>query len=152
MRECNPKSVLEAWQHKGSHSRTPGYEYGRLRKAPWPYRSRRRESEPFYTQFPPAGQLSELFRELTTKWREDTKLSSSPTEVAMHPAYQRIIGLGPRILPYILREMDEGYSGHWFWALKAITGADPVKPHDRGRVKLMTRAWLEWAQQYGIQW
>lgn len=45
-------------------------------------------------------------------------------EMAMHPAYQRIIGLGPEVAPLLLRELER-QPDHWFWALKALTGADP---------------------------
>ena len=31
---------------------------------------------------------------------------------------------------------------HWFWALIAITGEDPVAPKDRGKLQEMTDAWL----------
>jgi hypothetical protein len=60
----------------------------------------------------------------------------------MHPAYQRIIGMGPVVLPLILREMQER-GGHWFWALRAISEEDPVDAQDAGAIKKMTEAWLQ---------
>lgn len=69
-------------------------------------------------------------------------------EIAMHPAYQQIIGMGPTAIPFILSEMKEK-KGHWFWALKSITGDDPVAPLDRGNVKKMTAAWLSWGREQG---
>ena len=65
----------------------------------------------------------------------------------MHPAYQQIIGMGEEALPLILEELSRR-PGHWFWALKAITGEDPVPAEHAGEVPEMTRAWLEWGRQH----
>jgi hypothetical protein len=68
--------------------------------------------------------------------------------MAMHPAYQQIIGLDSPALPLILLELRRELD-HWFWALKAITGQDPVPPESRGRVQKMTDAWLDWGREHG---
>jgi hypothetical protein len=67
----------------------------------------------------------------------------------MHPAYQQIIGMGVDALPLILRELERE-PDHWFWALEAITGENPVPPTDRGRLNEMARAWLRWASEHSI--
>ena len=90
-----------------------------------------------------------LFAELTKQWQSETRLSSSPAEMAMHPAYQRIIGMGRRAVPLILRELQRS-PHHWFWALAAITGEDPVPRQDRGRVSRMTEVWLQWGRSKGL--
>jgi hypothetical protein len=82
------------------------------------------------------------FAELASTWRSETGHLSSITQKAIHPAYQRIIGMGERALPLILREL-QARRGHWFWALHAITGEDPVPPEDAGDVDKMRDAWLE---------
>jgi hypothetical protein len=87
--------------------------------------------------------LSGEFRELAAKWKEDTQFQSSPTLIAMHPSYQRIIGMGRQVLPFILHDL-EATNAPWFWALKAITGEEPVRPEDRGYIDRMTRAWIAW--------
>lgn len=69
----------------------------------------------------------------------------------MHSAYQQIIGLGPAVVPLLLAELDRE-PDHWFWALKAITGADPLPPDGRGRVGEMTQAWLRWGREQGYRW
>ena len=86
------------------------------------------------------------FQALATTWRNETQLLSSATEMAMHPAYQQIIGMGPVAIPLLLREL-QNKPDHWFWALKAITGVDPVKPSERGRQKQMVAAWLHWGKE-----
>ncbi|MGO9273516.1 MAG: hypothetical protein ACLQOO_25315 [Terriglobia bacterium] len=50
----------------------------------------------------------------------------------------------PLILAELRRELD-----HWFWALKAITGEDPVPAVRRGNMKEMAEIWLEWGRQRG---
>ncbi|HDY67966.1 MAG TPA: hypothetical protein ENH85_09265 [Candidatus Scalindua sp.] len=88
------------------------------------------------------------FQELKSRWEVDTAILSSITEIAMHPAYQQIIGMGRNTIPLILAELKER-PGHWFWALKSITGEDPVLPEQRGRIKEMTKAWLNWGRDKG---
>ena len=74
------------------------------------------------------------------------------TEVPMsqeqQDAYQQIIGMGITAIPFILREMAVK-PGQWFWALKSISGEDPVAPECRGNVKEMTNAWLKWGKERG---
>jgi hypothetical protein len=89
------------------------------------------------------------FEALARQWRSDTRFASSTTEIAMHPAYQRIIGLGPAAVPFILAELRRE-PGPWFWALAAITGADPVPQADRGKLDSMTQAWLAWGEAQGF--
>ena len=90
------------------------------------------------------------FDRLAGQWREETAMSSSVVEMAMHPAYQQIIGMGRAAVPYILRELSR-QADHWFWALKAITGEDPVPERDRGDLARMTQAWLVWGARYGYR-
>lgn len=100
---------------------------------------------------PAASTHEKRFRDLVAKWKADTMYVSSVTQMATHPAYQQIIGMGRSALPLLLRELAEN-GGHWFWALKAITGDDPVPPEDRGNVARMTAAWLAWGRANGYEW
>lgn len=88
------------------------------------------------------------FSTLRTAWEADTATLSSTTAIAMHPAYQQIIGMGPDAIPLILQELERK-PGHWFWALKSITGEDPVLPEHRGQIAQMTESWLKWGDQQG---
>ena len=83
------------------------------------------------------------FNRLKCKWQEDTAFSSSITEIAMHPAYQQIIGLGKEALPFIVNELAME-PNIWFWALKAITGVDPVPPEKIGDIDAMAYEWIKW--------
>jgi len=93
-----------------------------------------------------ADPATRFFR-LKQEWEEVTAMLSSITEIAMHPAYQQIIGMGPIAIPFIMRELEER-PAHWFWALKSITGEDPVPPEKRGRIGDMAKAWLIWGREH----
>jgi hypothetical protein len=91
------------------------------------------------------------FRELVSQWKQARGAKSSIAEMAMLPAYQRIIGMGPTAIPFILAELQsEGNApDHWFWALAAIAGENPVPAKSRGKLAEMANAWLEWGQRKG---
>ena len=93
--------------------------------------------------------LEPLFRSLADQWREDTRYDSFAHQYAQHPAYLRIIGMGPAAVPLILRELPAG-AARWFVALRAITGADPVAEADRGKVAEMAAAWRAWGRHNGL--
>jgi len=100
------------------------------------------------TLIAPPLQLSALFDQLAAEWREHTRYLSSPTAIATNRAYQRIIGLGPQVLPLILAELKQ-QPEQWFWALAAITGENPVPDAETGRTMAMRDAWLEWGRTNG---
>ena len=94
---------------------------------------------------------AEKFYSLAEAWRQDVRFTSSLTQMILHPTYQRIIGMGVAAVPFLLRELERK-PDHWFWALHAITGADPVKPEDRGKLRKMAEAWLTWGKEQGLTW
>lgn len=79
---------------------------------------------------------------------EETALSSSTIDMAMHPAYQQIIGMGKPAVPLLLEALLQK-PDHWLWALKAITGEDPVDVNDRGDLQRMSAARLNWGAHHG---
>jgi hypothetical protein len=92
--------------------------------------------------------LRSKFAHLTKQWKDETQFASTMIEIALHPAYQQIIGMGPAAISLILQRLKTE-PDHWFWALKAITGEDPVPESSRGRLKEMTEAWLNWGRRQG---
>ncbi len=86
------------------------------------------------------------FNELKDNWKSETAFLSSISDIVLNFNYQMIIGIGPDVLPLIMEEM-KAEQGHWFWALKAIAGVDPVPPEVRGDMARMTHAWLEWLEK-----
>ncbi len=85
---------------------------------------------------------------LAAQWREDRDPAGSVMQMCVHPAYQRIIGMGSTAIPLLLAELQRE-PDRWFWALEAITGDDPVPEADRGRLAKMTAAWLAWGKRNG---
>jgi hypothetical protein len=86
------------------------------------------------------------FKQLVEQWCKETAMFSMVERKAMHPSYQRIIGMGEAAIPLILNEMAQR-SGHWFWALHAITGENPAPPEHAGNVQAMTDDWLRWGRE-----
>lgn len=86
---------------------------------------------------------------LVSIWKHGRGHTSSATEMTMHPAYQRIIAMGDLATPLILRQLksDGDNPDHWFSALMAITGENPVPAESRGNMLEMARAWLEWGNK-----
>jgi hypothetical protein len=99
-------------------------------------------------QAPEDSAIASRFAVLATRWYQETATLSSISQIAMHPAYQEIIGIGREAVPFILRELQQ-QPHHWFWALRAITGVDPIPAEHRGKIREMTDAWLQWGQEHG---
>jgi hypothetical protein len=96
--------------------------------------------------------LTQLFREQVEIWKDKTGHLSSITKAIGDSSYLRIIGLakqstGHEIERLLLNEL-EAEPDHWFAALTAITGEDPVKPEDN--FDDAVAAWLAWGREKGI--
>ena len=111
---------------------------------------RERKTRRVFICYPSAESLNraETFNNLTATWRRDTGKFSMLHKIVLHPAYQQIIGMGEKALPYIFRELN-ARGGHWIWALSAITGKyDVAKPEHTFREA--REAWLQWGQEHGF--
>lgn len=93
--------------------------------------------------------LAVRFHALADQWRAECGLLSSTSAMVAHPAYQEIIALGRPAVPLLLQGLEKE-SVHWFEALKAITGEDPVSPQDWGNIPAMTAAWLAWGRSRNL--
>lgn len=93
-----------------------------------------------------ATNREEEFHQLKESWQKETKYRSFSRQIALHPAYQRIIGMGREALPLILKELEVS-PYHWFWALRSISGEDPVSKDSQGDMKAMTESWLDLGAQ-----
>ncbi|HSW09711.1 MAG TPA: hypothetical protein VLK32_02285 [Bacillota bacterium] len=96
-----------------------------------------------------SDEVAYRFKSLAAVWRRECAHLSSIRDMVLHPAYQQIIGMGKDALPLLIRELDRN-PDHWFWALRAITGEDPVRPEHRGDVRLMAQDWVDWARKRGL--
>ncbi|MFL0161959.1 hypothetical protein [Aquirufa salirivi] len=89
-------------------------------------------------------QLKKRFDFFNSIWKNETIFSSSISEITNNSAYRSIIGLGQDILPFIINDLKIN-DAHWFYALEALTGQNPIKEYHKGIVPLMKKDWIEWA-------
>lgn len=99
----------------------------------------------------PAETLEARFHRLADSWQRAVSLHSSCDLRENHPAYREIIALGPAAVPLLLRDLERNRR-HWFAALEAITGANPIPPEDAGRIDRMCEDWLRWAKENHYRW
>jgi|GEM_PF-978290 hypothetical protein len=87
------------------------------------------------------------FDELAADWKYATRFVSSPEEIAMHPSYQRIIGMGQAALPRILSALKQQHD-QWFWALRAIVGHDVAQ--NATTIAEAAGTWVDWGKSLGL--
>ena len=88
------------------------------------------------------------FEELAKEWKRSRSRGVDLEEMVMNSAYQRIIGMGKSAIPFLLDRLAEK-PDHWFWALFAISGDNPVPPDHEGKLSLMAESWLAWGRDRG---
>jgi hypothetical protein len=91
--------------------------------------------------------VASVFRRLADEWYEATEGLSFIQKKIAHPAYYQIIGLGPDVLPLLLRELQTSRS-HWFWALRSISRENPVRPG--ATFDQTVEDWLTWGKTRGL--
>jgi hypothetical protein len=89
------------------------------------------------------------FQRLAAEWKRKSRYISNTAQMAILPSYQRIIGMGMDAVPLILKELERE-PDQWFWALEAITEADPVPPETKGKVTQMAQSWIKWGKERGL--
>ena len=82
---------------------------------------------------------------LADEWQAAVAPVSSTTARVRHHTYRQIVGLGPAVVPLLLREA-RARPNHWFAALRASLATTP-SPADRGRLDLMAEAWIRLGQR-----
>ena len=96
--------------------------------------------------------LRSTFGELAERWKLETMVMSSSHQICGHKAYQKIIELGLDMVPLIFEDILQTGSGHWTYALAAITGI----PDEDNPAKCTynpsaaSNAWLQWGKEKGI--
>ena len=94
-------------------------------------------------------EIGDLFDKLKTEWKSKTRYLSNSAQMATVWSYQQIIGLGRPALPLILQELERE-TDHWFWALEAISGENPVPADQAGQIESMAKAWIHWGRKQGL--
>jgi hypothetical protein len=94
---------------------------------------------------PEETDLAAKFNALADRWRRETRFSSSSEERVLHDAYQSIIAMGQQAVPLVLKELEKN-GGHWFWALRFLTGVNPVP--EGANIEAARKAWIEWGREH----
>jgi len=133
----------EGTQSEWSYRVREQYESERrvIRVIKWYYRSRTE-----------ADIVQRSFYEHAERWKNETRHWSSLARRFAHPSYLRIVALAKystdnELERLILQELRED-PDHWFDALTAITGDDPIQPNHG--FDEAVEAWLEWGRKKGI--
>ena len=92
--------------------------------------------------------LQEKFNTLATQWINDVEGISSTVEMTKHSTYQKIVNMGEPIIPLLLSNLDQNPL-YWLPALRQITNENPVSPEQKGKIKQMAQAWLNWGKEKG---
>ncbi len=90
--------------------------------------------------------LEQRFQKEADRWEKETALLSATPMRVMHDSYQSIIAMGPEVVPILLRDLQKTRR-HWFWALRHLTGVDPVPAKDKGNLDRMIAAWVDWGRK-----
>jgi hypothetical protein len=95
---------------------------------------------------PVPSTIEEKFSRLVRRWRKETRHISSVHEKSMNLAYQKIIGMGKEVLPFIFRDFERTHDD-WIWALTAIIDDESI-PDTQGLESFseVVDAWLSWAK------
>ena len=95
-----------------------------------------------------AEEIQAEFTDLASQWIQSVEGMSSTVEMAKHPTYQKIVSMGEVVIPFLLEDLRQNPL-YWLPALRQITQQNPVQPEQRGKIKQMAEAWLNWGQQEG---
>src|SRR5947209_16450061 len=94
----------------------------------------------------PRPDLEHEFHALADQCYRETRMLSFIRQKAVHPAYQKIIGMGADALPFIFRELKER-GADWLWALEAITRENPA--NGKSNFREAVAEWLAWGREHG---
>lgn len=93
------------------------------------------------------SEIADKFYTLASQWESEVEGMSS-SYMFQHHAYQEIVSMGNKVIPLLLSELKQNPL-YWLSALNVITGVNPIPPSQRGKVKQMAQAWLEWGRNQG---
>jgi hypothetical protein len=93
-----------------------------------------------------AQDIEAEFLQLAETWDRETAHLSSTPKMVLHDSYQRIMAMGPDVVPLLLRDLRDNRRS-WFWALRHLTQANPVCLEDQGNLDKMIADWLAWGKR-----
>ena len=107
-------------------------------------------ASPYISQVvPDKDGLGKTFESLKNEWVRRTMFVNSMSDINDSEPLKKIIALGAPVIPLILADLKSDPK-HWFFALRKLTGANPIKVSEAGNLSKMRAAWLNWASKKGI--
>lgn len=97
----------------------------------------------------PGFSLGQRFNDLADRWQRETGHMSVTIKRVMHPAYQDIMAMGPRVVPLLLRDLLRTRRD-WFWALQHLTQYDAIAASGARTKDDMIAAWEAWGRNRGM--
>ncbi|NAY91713.1 hypothetical protein GTQ34_07280 [Muricauda sp. JGD-17] len=85
------------------------------------------------------------FLKLKDQWLEETMFASNSSDIFSNSAYEQIISMGELAIPWIIRDLKRS-NNHWFYALRNITGENPIPQEHAGAIDQMKEDWVDWAE------
>jgi len=84
--------------------------------------------------------------ELIEKLVDETAIFSSPTKYYEHPSFKTLVGMGDKIVPYLIYTATQEIGWSWviMYLLTEITKTQPIKPENAGKFYLAIVDWLNW--------
>lgn len=89
------------------------------------------------------------FDRLTADWVEAISHCSSLDQIVSDKNYLKIISYGRDALPFIFADLRSSPKP-WFFALRQITGANPIPADSAGNFQVMIASWLKWAESNNL--
>lgn len=94
--------------------------------------------------------VEDQFISLTKRWKRETMMSSLAAEKIKNLNYQTIIGLGvtfkEKVIHLILKDLEENIE-YWHYALKSITGYNPVPKGMVNNLDAVRDYWIKWGKE-----
>ena len=95
-----------------------------------------------------AEPVHERFHELKNDWKSKTRHLSNTAQISLVFSYQKIIGMGPAVVPLILSELEQE-PDHWFWCWRPLRTRTRL-PRVTGDIEALARAWIQWGRAKGL--
>ncbi|MFY9951432.1 MAG: hypothetical protein WAK27_22215 [Candidatus Sulfotelmatobacter sp.] len=89
--------------------------------------------------------LEAEFYKHATRWKRETALYGNLSKIVLHPDYQRIMAMGPKVISFIIKDLAEK-PAHWFWALHNLVPAGQDPAEGLTTVEGARQAWLKWGR------
>lgn len=91
----------------------------------------------------------DIFYELKAKWKDETGGLSITIHKYRNENFQKIIEL-LNVLQLMINDLHVNGSEHLYWHLTKITGDNPIKQENIGRMSESRLDWLAWGYEKGI--